>query len=200
MRLSAIFKINASGRRSFSRVNWYLNLEHVRNLPLQWRHNEHHGVTNHQPHYCLLSRLCGGRSKKTSKLRVPGLCEGIHRWPVNSPHTGPVTRKCFHLMTSSWPQWMHCNHNLVRDHAEKLESGNEVDCIMGPSVIVLSIHWFYSQNNTLLSMWYRFNSVYANLLWKKILAIHSISNNPWTLIYRRFVEIGSQWYHVTMTS
>ena len=33
---------------------------------------------------------------------------GIHRWPVNSPHKRPVTRKCFHLMTSSWP--------LVRDH------------------------------------------------------------------------------------
>ena len=27
---------------------------------------------------------------------------GIHRWPVNSPHKGSVTRKCFHLMTSSW--------------------------------------------------------------------------------------------------
>ena len=27
---------------------------------------------------------------------------GIHRWPVNSPHKGPVTRKFFfHLMTSS---------------------------------------------------------------------------------------------------
>ena len=26
---------------------------------------------------------------------------GIHRWPVNSPQKWPVTRKCFHLMTSS---------------------------------------------------------------------------------------------------
>ena len=26
---------------------------------------------------------------------------GIHQWPVNSPHKGPVTRKRFHLMTSS---------------------------------------------------------------------------------------------------
>ena len=26
----------------------------------------------------------------------------IHRWPVNSPHKGSVTRKCFHLMTSWW--------------------------------------------------------------------------------------------------
>ena len=27
---------------------------------------------------------------------------GIRRWPVNSPHKWPVTRKCFHLMTSSY--------------------------------------------------------------------------------------------------
>ena len=29
---------------------------------------------------------------------------GIHRWPVNSPHKGPETRKCLYLMTSchSW--------------------------------------------------------------------------------------------------
>ena len=29
---------------------------------------------------------------------------GIHREPVNSPHKWPVTRKIFHLMTSSWVQ------------------------------------------------------------------------------------------------
>ena len=27
---------------------------------------------------------------------------GIRRSPVNFPHKGPVTRKCFHLMTLSW--------------------------------------------------------------------------------------------------
>ena len=27
--------------------------------------------------------------------------KGIHRWPVKSPHKVPVTRKSFHLMTSS---------------------------------------------------------------------------------------------------
>ena len=32
---------------------------------------------------------------------------GIHRWPVNSPHKGPVTRKCFHLMTSSYVTAVH---------------------------------------------------------------------------------------------
>ena len=34
---------------------------------------------------------------------------GIHRWPVNSPHKGPVTRKIFYLMTSPWfARQQHC--------------------------------------------------------------------------------------------
>ena len=62
---------------------------------LQWRHNDHDGVSNHQPHGCLLSRLFRRRSKKTSKLRVTGLCAGNSPGPVNSPHKRPVTRKMF---------------------------------------------------------------------------------------------------------
>ena len=64
--------------------------------PLRWRHNEHDGVSNHQPHDCLLNRLFRRRSKKTSKLRAIDLREG------NSPVTGEfpaeranVTRKMF---------------------------------------------------------------------------------------------------------
>ena len=49
---------------------------------LEWRHHGHDGVSNHQPYGCLLNRLFGCRSKRTSKLRVTGLCEG------NSPLTG----------------------------------------------------------------------------------------------------------------
>ena len=44
---------------------------------LQWRHNERDGVSNHQPHDCLLDRLFGRNSMKTSQLRVTGLCP---RW------------------------------------------------------------------------------------------------------------------------
>ena len=61
---------------------------------LQWRHNELDGVSNHRLD-CLLNRLFRRRSKKTSKLRVTGLCRGIHRWPVNLPHKGSVTRKMY---------------------------------------------------------------------------------------------------------
>ena len=49
---------------------------------LQWRHNGRDCVSNHQPRDCLLNRLFRRWSKKTSKLRVTGLCAG------NSPGTG----------------------------------------------------------------------------------------------------------------
>ena len=62
---------------------------------LLWRHNGLDGVSNHQPHDCLLNRLFRRKSKKASKPRVTGFCAGIHRWPVNSPHKWPVTRKIF---------------------------------------------------------------------------------------------------------
>ena len=63
--------------------------------PLQWRHNDHDGVSNYQPHGCLLNRSFRRKSKKTSKLRVTGLCAGNSPGPVNSPHKGPVTRNMF---------------------------------------------------------------------------------------------------------
>ena len=42
----------------------------------QWRHIEHVGISNHQPHNCLLNSSFRLRSEKTSKLRVTGLCAG----------------------------------------------------------------------------------------------------------------------------
>ena len=48
---------------------------------LRWRHNGRDSVSNHQRLDCLLNRLFRRRSKKTSKLRVTGLCAG------NSPGT-----------------------------------------------------------------------------------------------------------------
>ena len=82
-------------------------------ISLPWRHNERDGVSNYQPHDCLLNRLFRRRSKKTSKLRVTGLCEFRRRSKKtsnlrvtglcdgNSPVTGEypaqraVTRKMF---------------------------------------------------------------------------------------------------------
>ena len=41
------------------------------------------------------STVCSGRSKKTSKLRVTGLCAGISLGTGEFPHKWPVTRKMF---------------------------------------------------------------------------------------------------------
>ena len=62
------------------------------------RHDDHDGVSNHQPQGCFLHRLFRRRSKKAQKLRVTGLC--VRNWP--GPRTkGQLRGKCFHLMTSS---------------------------------------------------------------------------------------------------
>ena len=68
---------------------------------LQWRHNGRYGISYHQPHDCLLNRLFRRRSKKISKLRVTGLCEG------NSPVTGgfPTQRASLAEHVSIW--WRH---------------------------------------------------------------------------------------------
>ena len=72
-------------------------------LPIssQWCHNEHDGVSNHQPHDCLLNCLFRCRSKKTSKLRATGLCKG------NSPVTSefPSQRASNAENVSIW--WRH---------------------------------------------------------------------------------------------
>ena len=68
---------------------------------LEWRHNGWHGVSNHQPHDCLLNRWFRRRSKKALKLRFTGLCAG------NSPVTGefPAQRATNAENVSIW--WRH---------------------------------------------------------------------------------------------
>ena len=63
-------------------------------IPLQWRHDERDGISNHRPYDCLPNCLFKRRSRKTWKLSL-AFVRRIHRWPVNSPHKGPVTRKMF---------------------------------------------------------------------------------------------------------
>ena len=72
---------------------------------LRWRHNERDCVSNHQPRHCLLNRLFRRRSKKTSKLRVTGLCAG------NSPGTGefPAQMASSAENVSIW--WRH--HGMI---------------------------------------------------------------------------------------
>ena len=59
---------------------------------LQWCHNEHDGVSNHQPYSTVYS---GADQIKHQSSASPDFVRGFHLPPVNSPHKGPVTRKMF---------------------------------------------------------------------------------------------------------
>ena len=52
---------------------------------LQWSHNGRDGISNHQPHDCLLNRLFRCRAKNASKVRATGLCEGYSPGSVEFP-------------------------------------------------------------------------------------------------------------------
>ena len=71
----------------------------------QCRHNEHEGISNHQPYDCMLSHLFRGRSKKTSKICITVLCAG------NSPVTSefPTQRASNAEIVSIW--W--CHHIVI---------------------------------------------------------------------------------------
>ena len=85
----------------------YIHWSQFQSIALQWRHNERHGVSNHQPHESLLRRFYRRRSKKTSMLRVTGLCEG------NPPATTefPAQRVSNVKNVSIW--WRH--HGLQKN-------------------------------------------------------------------------------------
>ena len=91
-----------------SALAWYqILLLQTIEITLLWRHNGCYGVWNHQPQDCLPNRLFRCSWKKTSKLRITGLCAG------NSPVTGelPTQRASNAENVSIW--WRHHVHTLI---------------------------------------------------------------------------------------
>ena len=76
-----------------------------------WHHNGRDAVSNNQPHDCLLNRLFMRRSKKTSKLRVTGLCA------VNSPVTGEFPAQMVSNAENVSIWWRH--HEYLLDSTER---------------------------------------------------------------------------------
>ena len=71
----------------------------VNDLTLQWRHNGRHGsqITSHGSQITIVysTVYSGGDQRKHQISASLAFVWGIHRWPVNSPHKWPVTRKRF---------------------------------------------------------------------------------------------------------
>ena len=77
---------------------------------LKWRHIGGDGVPNHQSHDCLLNRIFRRISKKTSKLRVTGLCEG------DSPVTGEFSTQMARNAENVSIWWRHHERHRVHRH------------------------------------------------------------------------------------
>ena len=61
----------------------------------QWRHNDHHGVSNHLPSIVCATVCLSWHQRKHQSPRSWPFVRGMRRSPVNSPQKGPVTRKMF---------------------------------------------------------------------------------------------------------
>ena len=62
---------------------------------LQWQHNECDGVSNHRVSISWSSVCLGADQIKHQSSASLAFVRGIHRWVMDSPHKGPVTRKMF---------------------------------------------------------------------------------------------------------
>ena len=105
---------------------------------LQWCHNEREGISNHQPHHCLLNRLFRSRSKKTPKLRVTGLCAG------NSPVTGefPTQRASNVENVSIW--WCHHVMYIIAHTICSFFFFSMFTLTMDPCNLFIHIHTFFN--------------------------------------------------------
>ena len=82
---------------------------------LEWRNNGRDSVSNNQSHDGLLNRLFRRRSKKTSKLRVTGLCA------VNSPGTGEFPAQMVSNAENVSIGWRHHGVQFLHDHQRKIK-------------------------------------------------------------------------------
>ena len=109
-------------------------------LALQLPHNGRDGVSNNQPHYCLLNRLIRRRSKKTSKFRVTGLCAG------KSTVTGEVPAQMASNAENVSISWRHHGGHRMSHHgaihgynADFTDSFSPM--FIWPSRLMISFQW-----------------------------------------------------------
>ena len=111
----------------------YFITHHIDNT-LRWRHNGHDSVSNHQPPQCLLNRLFGCRSKKTSKLRVTGLCAG------NSPGTGEFPAQMASNAENVPIRWRHPDHDPLSCQSI---SSHVIDLFIPEYILTTATDFFY---------------------------------------------------------
>ena len=107
--------INTNPFKSFGRtiscLVWIFRKKcHALSGPLQRRHDKHDSVS------ITFSNVCSGLDQRKPQISAPpAFVRAIRRWLMDYPHKGPITRKTFHWMTSSWPYCIVSRPNVCRD-------------------------------------------------------------------------------------
>ena len=151
MRIPAVSHWNVMETSKLSNCGTY----RVQKDTLRWRHNDQAGVSNHQPQGCLLNRLFRRQSKKTSKLRVTGLCAR------NSPGTGefPAQMASYAENVSIW--WRHHVSNMPQEHTVHtiVSSSNQTTANEWYSDLMMTIRRIANTLHT--RHWWKFTSYYT---------------------------------------
>ena len=131
---------------------------------VKWRHNEHNGVSNHQPHDCLLIPFIQDADQRKHQSSVwLAFVRGIHRWPVNSLHKGPITRKMFPFDDIAMRNLNKIMRSCCQEHAFK-----DVVCEM---LLILFRVQYIKLLQTIKNIWRTF---YARLLYECLrLLVHN---------------------------
>ena len=130
------------------------------------------------------SAVYSGTVEKTSNLCVTGLCaRRIHRWPVNYPHKGSVTRKCNHFMTSS------CFYSITP------AVGAQV------SEHVMRLLNIRSHRISKLSLWFIFDRSFVRFASSIAWSLSTFRMKQWfksqTRCHIAFRQLSIQWNHQT---
>ena len=153
-----------------------LNWLYIVQLALQWRHDGHDSISNHQPHDCLLNRLFRRRSTKTSKLSVTGLCAG------NSPGTGgfPAQMASYAENVSIW--WRHhgMGHHcfrkwLVTEQCQAMTSTSAVLLSIGPMRTKFSEISIHIQKSSFKKIYLKMLSTYCQPFCSNLNALSNVS-------------------------
>ena len=89
----------------------------------------------------------GADHRKHQSSASLAFVRGIHRWPVNSLHKGPVTQTCFHMMTSPWAR------EISKLHSKSITIKSSCDGnppVIPPLTGEFPPHSFHNRNRSLV--------------------------------------------------
>ena len=115
--ISMVFHYKNRNRITLSVIDIYITITgNVTRISLQWRHNEHDGVSKHRRLDCFSTVCSGAEQRAHRKLRVTRLCD---RWI-------PLTKG--HFLTSSLFQVMACHLIDIKPILASIKNNFDLKC------------------------------------------------------------------------